>query len=199
MSKTLSTILTLFKIARVIAKIIFILCIIGLAGCLIALLMLPLVEGILPPDILAEAGLEINSVYLACIAAAVSCAAEGVFAFLAERYFKSVIEDGTPFTFSGAKRALRLGLISLIISFATSLIVGIFLGMYAILSSDLSSMDINTSISVSTGLFFLFISLIFKHGAEVQEAANTSRYQEYKEQEEYKAYSEYQAQDTQEQ
>ena len=171
MSKTLSTVLTVFKIARIVAKVIFILCIVGGAGRLAALLLLPMASGVV--DLLAdgELSLTLASAYPACIVGIVSCAGEGVLAFLAERYFRNVLSAGTPFTLDGSKECFRLGIASLIVSVAVSVLSGIVVGIFLLLAMDASELDSNVSVSLSTGLFFLFLSLIFKHGAELQAPA----------------------------
>lgn len=166
MSKTLSNILTVFKVARVIAKVVFILCIVGAAGCLLALAALPIAGTILSGE-----GIDISYTYPACIVGLIACAGEIVFAFLAERYFKNVITAGTPFTLEGSKECFRLGITSIIISVATSIIAGFAAAICMILTMSASELDFDMSMSLSTGLFFLFISLIFKYGAEVKQAA----------------------------
>ena len=171
MSKTLNNILTVFKVVRIIAKVVFILCIIGGVGSLLGFLCLPLVGGLVPEEILLEEGVNLSSAYLACIVGVITCAGEAVFAFLAEKYFKSVLDAQTPFTESGAKECFRLGIASLIISVATSIVAGIASAIVLLIESEGASLDVNTSFSLSTGLFFLFLSLIFKHGAEVHAAA----------------------------
>ena len=170
MSKTLSNILTVFKIARVLAKIVFICCIIGGVCCLLGLFMLPMVEAVIPDTILAETGLDIDAARLAMIVAIVSCIGEAVFAFLAERYFKSVLDAQTPFTFNSAKECFRLGVTSLIISAAVSIISAIVSSVIvAIAQLNVLEPNFSTSITLSTGLFFMFISMLFKYGAEQQE------------------------------
>lgn len=168
MSKTLSNILTVFKVAKIIAKVIFILCVIGGAGCLIALCMLPLAQ---IAEVLAEGGIATTSSYPACIAGFATCAGEAVFAYMAERYFGNVLNAGTPFTHDGAKESFRLGLASIIISVAISLVAGLAFAILLLFFPNAASVDVNASISISTGLFFMFMSLIFKHGAELQESA----------------------------
>ena len=168
MTKSLSTILTVFKIFRIVAKVIFILCIIGAVGSLLGVFTLPLAIGLLPPDLLLETGIDAATVYPDCIVGVVTCAGEAVFAFMAERYFKNVLAAETPFTFDGAKECFRLGIASIIISLAMSVAVGIVCGIFALLSPDVFTFDIESSMSLSTGLFFLFLSVIFKHGAELQ-------------------------------
>lgn len=171
MRKTLSNILTIFKVAKIVAKVVFILCIVGGAGCLIALSTLPIFRIILPIQSLVKEGLDLPSVYLACTVGAIACAGEAILAFLAERYFGNVLNAGTPFTREGAKESFRLGLASIIVSVATSVVLGIAFAIIFLISPGVSEFDIGTSISLSTGLFFMFLSLVFKHGAELQESA----------------------------
>ena len=167
MSKTLSNILTVFKVAKIVAKVIFILCIVGGVGCIIGLATLPVV-GVLT-QVIAEEGLALASAYLDCIVGAITCAGEAVFAFLAEKYFDNVLNAKTPFTFDGAKESFRLGIASIIISVATSAIAGVAsLIILLLMSPGAVEPDVNMSFSLSTGLFFLCLSLIFKHGAELQ-------------------------------
>ena len=178
MSKTLTNILTVFKVVRIIAKVVFILCIIGTAGSLLGFLCLPLVGSLVPEEILLEEGVNLASAYPACIVGAVTCAGEAVFAFLAEKYFRSVLDAQTPFTEAGAKECLRLGIASLIITIATSIVAGIASAIVLLIQSGGASMDVDTTFSLSTGLFFLFLSLIFKHGAELHAAAQKDTQEE---------------------
>ncbi len=164
MSKTLSTILTIFKVAKIVAKVVFILCIIGGAGSLIGLATLPMAEFV------AEEGMELGEAYIACVVGAIACAGEAVFAFFAERYFGHVLESGTPFTVEGAKESFRLGIISIIVSGAVAVVSGMGLAIYQLISSGGAQLDVDMSVSLTTGLFFMFMSLIFKHGAEIKAA-----------------------------
>ena len=167
MSKTLSNILTVFKVARIVAKVVFILCIVGGVGCLVGLFCLPFVEG--AAELFFEEGLDLSSAYLGCIVGAITCAGEAVLSFLSERYFKNVLTAGTPFTFEGSKECFRLGVASLIISAAISIVSAIVAGiLLALAQMNVAEPDFSLSISISTGLFFMFLSLIFKHGAELQ-------------------------------
>ena len=170
MSKTLSNILTVFKVAHIVAKVVFILCIVGGAGCLVGLVTLPF-AGIFAPD-----KVPLSSGYFGCISGLITCAGEALLAFWAERYFKGVLCAGTPFTFEGAKESFRLGIASLIVSASLSVAIGIVSSLFLLLElSTVSEIEIGMSVSLSTGLFFLFLSMIFKHGAELRilDAAET--------------------------
>lgn len=178
MSKTLSTILTIFKVAKIVAKVVFILCIVGGAGCLVGLATLPLLDLAIAAEFVAEEGIELGAAYLACIVGAVTCAGEAVFAFFAERYFGHVLESGTPFTFEGAKESFRLGIVSIIVSGAVAVTSGMGLAIYQLITSDGAQIDVDMSVSLTTGLFFMFMSLIFKHGAELQAVDKVAQEQE---------------------
>ncbi len=171
MSKTLSTILTIFKVAKIVAKVIFILCIVGAAGCLLALVALPIIGINLPSFLPIEEDLNLPAAYLTCIAGLITCVGEAILTFLAERYFGKVLTAGTPFTLDGAKESFRLGVAAAIIAVATATALGMTLAVCQLISSDVTELDVDTSVSLSTGLFFMFLSLIFKHGAEIQASA----------------------------
>lgn len=177
MSKTLSNILTIFKVARVIAKVLFIIAIIGGAGCLLGLCFLPFVDGVLSTFKLGFEN-DVFADYFACIVGLISCAGEAVFAFMAEKYFKKVLSDGTPFTLESSKESFRLGIASIIISVATSILAGFSIGIMLLFASNAAEYDTNTSFSLTTGLFFLFLSLIFKHGAELQSSKQAEAFEE---------------------
>ena len=171
MSKTLSNILTVFKVARIVAKVVFILCIVGGVGCLISLATLTIAGSLLTAEFIVEEGESLTASYLNCITGLITCIGEAVIAFLAERYFKNVLSVGTPFTFDGSKEIFRLGIASIIVSVATTVVLGITLGCFLLIAPELANADVSTSISISTGLFFLFMSLIFKYGAERERSA----------------------------
>ena len=167
MSKTLSTILTIFKVVRIIAKVVFVLCLVGAGGCLLALMMLSLI-GNAASEWLAEEGLTLALAYPACLTGLIACAGEAVFAFLSERYFANVLDKGTPFTHESARELFRLGVASIIISVGIAFASGVVIGIFMVFNNNLPDVDLDYSVSLSTGLFFMFMSLIFKHGAELQ-------------------------------
>ena len=62
---------------------------------------------------------------------------------------------------------------------SVSVVGGIVFGVTRMLAeSAVLESEINMSVSVSTGLFFLFMSMIFKHGAELKKAAEEKETQE---------------------
>lgn len=176
MSKTLSTILTIFKVVKIVSEVVFILCIVGAAGCLIALVALPFASA---PALFIEGEQAIAALsYPACLIGLISCAGGAIFAFLAKRYFGRVLSVGDPFTLDSAKEIFRLGIASIIISAAQAVSAEIILGIFLLISPGAEAYDVDFSISLTTGLFFLFLSLLFKYGAELKSTASPSAEQE---------------------
>lgn len=168
MSKSLSNLLTVFKVLRVISKIVLILAIAGGAGCLVAACILPALNTLMPND-LASMGVYLPTLYLALVAGVFACAGEAVFAFFAERYCVRVLRVGTPFTFDGAKECFRLGVISLIVSLATTVVAEAVIAISFIISPSAQEPELEISLSITMGLLLFFLSMIFKHGAELRQ------------------------------
>ena len=173
MSKSLSILQTIAKVAKIVCKVIFILCVIGAVGCLVGLFALLLLgtatfaEG----DFLSELT-GVNTFFtgtFGCIVGIIVCAGEAILARLGERYFSHVLEAGTPFTQDGSKEIFRLGITTIIVSVAVSVISAIVMGIYMIFAPELYETDFSMSVSVGTGLFCLFLSVLFQHGAELGE------------------------------
>ena len=155
MSKTQSNVLTVFKVAAIFFKVIFILCLVGVGGCLLGLVTMPIV-GALPKELKSGQSVDVASACFACAVGLVTCAGESAFAFLAERYSKNVLAANTPFTESGAKECFRLGIASLIISLGVSFVGGMLYGIFSFAISSVSNLDLDLSVSLTTGLFLLF-------------------------------------------
>lgn len=177
MSKTLNTIQTLSKIARVLSKIIFIFCIVGACGCIVGAAgvafgigeVLKLgsvtINGIVAdiPDI------PVGAIYAALAFGFIAVAGEAVIAKLAEIYFRHELEAGTPFTFAGAKELLRLGILTIVIPCAVSVIGAIVYAVTSAVTGGGSEFDFNVSISLGLGIMFIIMSVVFKYGAELAE------------------------------
>ncbi|MBP3370558.1 MAG: hypothetical protein J6L85_07380 [Clostridia bacterium] len=183
MSKTLNTIQTLVKIGRVIAKIVFVVTIIGAVGCLFGLgaligaqsLGISVGSETLAGLIVNEAGMSMGSMYLACVSGMVMCIAEAVLAWLTIRYFNHELADGTPFTFSGAKELFRLGIINIAVLLGVSVLQTMIYGIFWIYFPEIE--EIEASASLGTGIAMMILSVVFKHGAEIT-ALNNGTYDE---------------------
>ena len=160
MSKTLSIILKLFEVARILAKVVFIVCIVGGVGCLIASVIYPIMGEMLE-ILVAEQGFDSPYVISACLITAIMFAGEAVSAFFAEKYFAQVLDAGTPFTLDGAKKCFRFGLVTAIASAAITVSSGMVISIALLFSPDAYSLNEDASGLLVTGILFIFMSVIF--------------------------------------
>ncbi|MBR5949257.1 MAG: hypothetical protein IKZ82_11535, partial [Clostridia bacterium] len=182
-SKSLNTIMTLTKIAKVLSMIVFVFLIIGVVFSAIGCIMVPTLKNVIANvdwdevtrnlDVSDMAAFKevfgsfdpVNiSSWLtkALICAIVVCAAQAVVAFMAYRYFKRVIEAGTPFTFKGADELKVLGIVSLCVALGTSIVSSIIM-------SGAENLNISLGGNLAPGIAFLEVTVIFRHGAEMRE------------------------------
>ena len=173
--QTLKTIQTISKVCKILANVVFILSLVGAIILLIAIPMIITLPRLAPEaDILLELieseGGNMGTIIFSCAAGLVSCVGGAVVAKFAANYFSNELEDGTPFTYNGAKELLRLGILSLAIPAGISLLTSIAYGITKIYYPALSSEGLsNASVSIGTGLVIILISFVFKYGAEIQE------------------------------
>lgn len=175
--KTLKIIQTLSKVGKILSKIILICCIIGAAGCAVGMASLPFADtGIIKIGgvsihgfIVNRAGIELNSLYPLMTGAMTVCIGQAVTAKLAERYFTHELAEGTPFTFSGAKELMRLGIITLAVPLGTVILAQIISGVMAEIIGCGEAFKTDGGDSIELGVMFIVMSLICRYGAEAQE------------------------------
>ncbi len=176
MSKSLKTVQTVCKVCKVLAEIAFVLLVVSAvlmlacgifigAGKLDALL---LSGGVVLDDMLQQTGVTQERMVTAFICLTVMLVAEAVVAKFINVYFKHELKAGTPFTFEGAKEMLRLGIITIAVPAAASVIIAIY---FAVMMSGDLTFDFSIEISVSLGIVFLALSPLLKHGAELRAKA----------------------------
>ena len=184
--KSLNTIQTISKIAKVFSSILFVFSIVGFCLCIVALFSSAYtfesfkLGGVNFDSILQDkADLSesmINSVFAQ---SAVIFAGTIVVAKLSELYFKHELKAGTPFTFDGAKELMRLGIISVCITIGTEIISSIVNSVFAKSADYAELTDIDTTSSVTIGIALIFISILCRYGAELAENnAKTERIEE---------------------
>ncbi len=174
MTKTLKTIQTISKVGKILSKIAFICGIVSFALCFFGLISLGLgaetlkIGGVTVHSIIEEnAGLSTAAIYVSIAVAMVTVAADTVIAKLFERYFALELSDGTPFTFNGAKRLQKLGIFLIIIPLIANIIASTIYSIGLETVTDLQSMNLDYTGGIGMGLALLFVSLIFKYGAEL--------------------------------
>ena len=175
MSKSLKTIQTFAKIGKIIANICFIFSIIGAIGCLIAVSAIVGTkdlefEGQTVVGLVEATGINFVTTVFSCASAIVICIGSAIVAKLAVNYLSNELEDGTPFTYNGAKELFRLGILSMAIPAGISVVLGIAFTVTKLFWPPLDeSALINDSISITVGLMLIIMSFVFKHGAELDE------------------------------
>lgn len=174
---TLNTIQTFSKIGRILSKLVYICCVIGAVGCAVGMASLPFADsGILKIGgvtvyglIVNRAGLELNSLYPLMTGALIVCVGQAVTAKFAEGYFRHELAAGTPFTFSGAKELLRLGIITICVPLGSLIVAQIISGILAGFLNCGEAFQLDSVDSVTLGIMFLFMSLLCQYGAECEE------------------------------
>lgn len=169
MSKSLQVIQTIMKVAKILATVVFVFCIVGGAGCLLGLVTTVAGQEMISPFLAEYGDTSIPQIYFACISGVVVCVGECVLAKFAMLYFEHELEAGTPFTFAGAKEILRLGILLMAIPVASSIVLGTTEGIMEMITGEMMELGGENSFSVTTGALFLVASFVFKHGAELAE------------------------------
>lgn len=98
---------------------------------------------------------------------AVFAVIDGVLLIYALRYFKAEQAAGTPFTVQGAEMIKRLGIRTVVMPIAASVLAA---GVCEIIGVELSAtQDWGNLSSLTVGVVLILVSLVFRHGAELEE------------------------------
>lgn len=177
--RSLRRIQILCKIGKIICLVLFILAIIGAAGCLISIPALALgkglsesirIEGKTFEEYIAEQGMSMPALYVALAVGLFFC---GVGIFLAkynQLFYERELKDGTPFTRDFVKYMRKVALVNIIVSASAGIIVAIALAICK-LTIDLSGLK-NDGFSWSTlgyGISLLILSIFVEYPVEAQE------------------------------
>lgn len=158
--ESLKTIQKLSKLGKVFSKIIFICCIIGAVGCVVGMVCLPFAD---------TQGL--NRLYPLMSGALIVCVGQAVNAKFAEKYFVNELVAETPFTISGAKELLRLGIITISVPLGALILAQIVSGVIAEFVQCGDVFKLEGGDSVAMGVMFIVMSLLCKYGAELKDNA----------------------------
>ena len=173
--KTLGTIQKLWKLGKVLCRVVFIFCIVGLCGCAAGIISMALgaptlkFGGVTLGSILSiSAGVTTGTVYAAMTAGAILCAGEAVLAKFAEHYFGRELADGTPFSLAGAAELMRLGILTICIPIGTQVIAEIVHAVMEQAMEGVAPLRLENAGSAALGVMFLVMSLLCRYGAEMQ-------------------------------
>lgn len=184
--KTLNLIQKFMKVGKIISKIIFICCCIGSIACLVSIGILVIVcnlsieiEGQTVADyIIKTQEININELFPSMAALVFICAGEAVVAKFAEIYFNNELNEGNPFTFTGAKELLRLGVLKISVPLVAAMIAEITSSIIAAIIDCKNNFSIDSGENIIMGIMLIIISIIFKYGAEILNKTNEDEKEE---------------------
>lgn len=177
--KTLNTIQTLFKIGKILSKIIYICCIIGFCGCVVGSIAMLIggeavkLGGVTLHNILqTEAGIVEGTIWAAIAVGMILCVGEFFVSRMAYRYFDHELKAGTPFTLDGAKELMRLGISVIWIPIVTVILAQIAQGTIAQFFGNTEKIELDGFENVVLGVTFIVVSLLCKYGAESEKSSD---------------------------
>mgnify|MGYP000001758254 CR=1 FL=1 len=180
--KTLKTIQKLSKAGEILSKIMFICCIVVFCLCIAGIVSmglgtpaLKLGSVTLKGIINTEAETTVGAIYTAMAVGLILCAGEAVLAKFAECYFKHELAAGTPFNLSVAKELKRLGILTICIPVGTQIAAEIVYAVMNQIFQDAAPLRLDNSGSIGLGITFIIVSLICRHGAEIQSGAEDAK------------------------
>lgn len=173
--KTLNTIQTISKIAKIICKIGYVCCIVGgILGVVGFLSLVFIPDGFKLGGVTIQGMIEkspdvsVKSVLANVAAGVIMCIGYGILLKIAVRYFKNELDAGTPFTFDGAKELLRLGIYTICIPIATMIASKIvFEVMKRLIEADIPDPTDDIRLSAGVGIALIIMSVLCRYGAEI--------------------------------
>lgn len=180
--KTLRIIQTLSKIGKILSEIIYICCIIGAVGCIISITALISTEkslklggrNVLYSFLKTGETVNIGTFWCAAVAGLILCVGEMFLSKIAYRYFKNELKAGTPFTLSGAKELLKLGISALWIPLASLIAAEISQNIVSSLTDVAKTLNLDSYGNSALGITIIIVSLLCRCSAEISEQNSTS-------------------------
>lgn len=171
--KTLKTVQTISKVGKILSKIAFICSVVGFFGCVIGIMTIAICSGTVtingvdfPTYLTENTDVTTEILYSYISAGAIYCIAGAVNSFFAEKYFAKELEDGTPFTFDGSEKLMKLGILTICLPLAASILSSIIYGIIKLAEPSAKPADSGIAGSLTLGVMFIILSLICKLGAE---------------------------------
>lgn len=172
--ESLKTIQKLSKLGKILSKIVYVFCLVGLILCIIGGLGLIFIsESFELANIKIHGLIESNInfskeiIYAALIIGIIELACEMYISKQAQKYFEYELEEGTPFTEEGANKIKRLGLIVIFIPLVASFVSALGFEIAKQTMNFTGKLDINFDISLTLGITFLILSAIFRYGSSL--------------------------------
>lgn len=179
-SKSLKTLQTIAKIAKIFCKIIFICAIVGVSGCLLGSVILYFADLIVKVNdaslneiLIANANINLKTLYSYMIVGAIVLSGIGVVAKFAEIYFDHELKEENPFSFKLADELFRLGILIVAIPAASSFLANKVYQLKAFIN-EVIPLKIDNAGSLGIGLIVIAMSLICKYGSELKNKDNSN-------------------------
>lgn len=173
--KSLETIQKVANFGKILSKIVFIFCFVGLIFTLIGAISVSMLDinSIINDGSFSfiksnEEYISKGIIYDDLIISSIALICEMYIAKKALNYFEFELEEGTPFTEESANRIKKLGITVIIAPIIATIISAIAHVIITKLMGNAGDVDINYSISLAMGLFFLFLSAVFRYGASLE-------------------------------
>lgn len=178
--KSLKVVQGFAKAGKIISLILYIFAIIGAIGTAVGLIIMLAFKGMVVEGektieqlIEQETKQPMVCMYAEMICAIIVCVAEIPVCLMAKKYFEYELAQGTPFTFDGANKMLKLGIWILCLGLASAVACSIVYGIYVAIHGDIfPDSAFSFSGSFWLGLAFIAISYILKYGADVKQTAD---------------------------
>ena len=188
-NKTLHTIQVFAKIGRIVSRIIYIFCIVGVVGCGIGFaaaltwsaasdvaFTIGGREIVLHGFRAAGETVEPGTIWAAALCGGILCIGEMILAKSAVRYFTRELSAGTPFTPDGAKELMHLGIKTIVIPIVSTVLAGVAYQVICRLFTGVMDLDLDNFASVGLGVMLIVASLLCRYGAEIaDETAQSPR------------------------
>ncbi|MCR5807989.1 MAG: hypothetical protein K6G56_00350 [Clostridiales bacterium] len=174
--KSLKTIQTLAKIGKVLSKIVFIICIVGLVLCALGtlcMIFLPESFDLNSTTIQIYDMPELNkeTMYASMAIAGLSLILEIILSKKAVNYFKHELAEGQPFTDKLATELRDLGILSIAFSIGAGIVIAIGLAIAKRYFPGIADMKLEYGVSsLGLGIAFLITAVICRYGASVKTA-----------------------------
>ncbi|MBR7091094.1 MAG: hypothetical protein IKC79_01415 [Clostridia bacterium] len=156
-----------FRVLTIIAFVMFVISFVSLIFVFFASMspeFLEQINGILIEMDMQEFG---NDVQPLLLTSAISMLGAGIATFMAMRYLKHEVQQGTPFNLDGAKELFVVAIVNIATPIAISIINGIIVACYG--TTLLEEASMMTDSVLGGGLMLLAGSFAFKYGAELQQ------------------------------
>ncbi len=173
MSKTLQTIQTIVKVAKIVCNVAFVCSLVGAILCLVGIASVGFpssvkIGGTTIHSIVGNSsGVSQGALYGKLAAGAIMCAASCVVSKLAVRYCSRELNDGTPFTLQGARGLLKLGICTICVPLGGIVAASICNAIVGNHFEGVPGLSVSGNGFVSAGAMLIFVSLICKYGAEL--------------------------------